>query len=68
MASDNEEDLLDKVYFYLTEKRYADGMSEHCRKVISINVSYVMHVATYIAIGIRTILTCTHVQLCSELH
>ena len=68
MASDDEEDFLDKVYFYLTEKRYADGTSENCKKVLSINLSYVMHVAIYIAIGIRTILMCTRVQLCFELH
>lgn len=34
MASDDEEDLLDKVYFYLTEKRYTDGTSENCKRVI----------------------------------
>ena len=26
MASDDEEDLLERVYLYLTEKRYADDM------------------------------------------
>ena len=28
------EDLIDKVYFYLTEKRYPDGTSENCERVI----------------------------------
>ena len=30
MASDDEEDLLDRVYLQLMEKRYADGTSENC--------------------------------------
>ena len=35
MASDHaEEDLLEKVYFYLTEKRYPDGTFENCKRVI----------------------------------
>ena len=34
-SSDDEEDcLLDKVYFYLTEKQYADGTTENCKRVI----------------------------------
>ena len=33
MASDDEEDLLDKVYLYLTEKQYADGTSENCKRI-----------------------------------
>ena len=34
MASDDEEDLLDRVYLYLTEKQYADGTSEYCKRII----------------------------------
>jgi len=34
MASDDEVNLLDKVYLYLTEKRYADGTTENCKRII----------------------------------
>ena len=34
MASDNEEDLLDRVYLYLMEKQYADGTSENFKRII----------------------------------
>lgn len=34
MASDEEEDLLEKVFLYLTEKRYPDGTSENCKRVV----------------------------------
>ena len=34
MASGDEEDLSDRVYLYLTEKRYADGTSENCKRII----------------------------------
>lgn len=29
-----EEELLDKVYLYLTEKRYADGTTENGKRII----------------------------------
>ena len=38
MASDDKEDLLDRVYLYLTEKRYADGTSENCKRIIRKNL------------------------------
>ena len=31
MADTSEEELLDKVYLYITEKCYADGTSENCK-------------------------------------
>ena len=35
MTSDgDDENHLDKVYLYLTEKRYADGTTENCKRVI----------------------------------
>ena len=34
MASDDEEDFLDRVYLHLTEKRYAYGTSENCKRMI----------------------------------
>ena len=35
MSDFNEEDeLLDKVYLYITEKRYADGTSENGKRII----------------------------------
>ena len=34
MANDDEEDLLDRVYLYLTEMWYADGISENCKRII----------------------------------
>ena len=32
MADTSEEELLDKVYLYITEKCYADGTSENCKR------------------------------------
>ena len=34
MADTGEEELLDKVYLYVTEKCYADGTSENCKRII----------------------------------
>ena len=34
MADTSEEELLDKVYLYITEKCYANGTSENCKRII----------------------------------
>ena len=34
MVESSEEELLDKVYLYLTDKQYADGTSENCKRII----------------------------------
>ena len=33
-SSDQEEELLDKVYLYLTEKHYADGTTDNGKIII----------------------------------
>ena len=40
MASDDKEDLLDRVYLYLMEKRYADGTSENCVQKYNLKESF----------------------------
>ena len=43
MADTGEEELLDKVYLYVTEKCYADGTSENCKKIIRTEESQIYY-------------------------
>ena len=42
MADTSEEELLDKVYLYITEKCYADGTSENCKRIIRKKASNIL--------------------------
>ena len=41
MADTSEEELLDKVYLYITEKCYADGTSENCKRIDAIKIEII---------------------------